>query len=161
MKLYDQIARAFVAVVNSATSNDWSIAGGIGNSCSIDFYTDASELSGPTRTTGSSISNGMFGANPRIGLGTIATIAAAGIEGTRAIGEFSIPIQSAVVANAGIAAYFAILNTNTTSGLVLGNVVLTGTVSTSGGAGDIRFNIVDWETNDQISITSLTFVQPK
>lgn len=162
MKLYDQIARAFLAAVNEAASSDWATAGGIGTQGSIDFFTTSALLS--AGTTGASIDSGrMFGTGARIAFSStpLQSITGAGIAGTRAIGTFNMPTTTAMVANAGTAAYFAILNSTATTGLILGNVVLTGTVSTNVGSGDIRFNIVDWAAGDQVSITSLTFVQPK
>lgn len=163
MKLYDQIARAFLAAVNETGTNDWGSAGGIGSTGSIDFFTTSALLS--TGATTASIDSGrMLGTGAaRIAFSStpLQDITGVGILGTRAIGTFDIQATTAVVANAGVAAYFAILNSTATTGLTLGNVVLTGTVSTNAGSGDIRFNITDWAAGDQVSITSLTFVQPK
>lgn len=165
MKLYDQIARAFLAAVNEAASDDWDVAGGIGSTGSIDFFTSGGSALLNTGTTGASIDSvrmlGTGAARIAFSSTPLQDITGVGILGTRAIGTFDIQATTAVVANAGVAAYFAILNSTATTGLTLGNVVLTGTVSTNAGSGDIRFNITDWAAGDQVSITSLTFVQPK
>jgi hypothetical protein len=72
---------------------------------------------------------------------------------TGATGTFT-TISSQTADSTGTAAYFSIIQD--TAG---GTPVLTGTVGTSGS--DINFNTVEWDSGDNISITSLSFTMPK
>jgi hypothetical protein len=160
MKLYDQLSRGILAALNAAGSDDWTTAGGMGGTAALEFYTTNDIFTG---TAGAPIPSGLFGTGAKILFDdpALVSIDGGGLNGTQATGAFAFTSSAATVATNGIASYFAILNTDATSGVTLGNVVITGSVSTSGGAGDIKFNVVDWSENDQVSITALTFVQPR
>lgn len=72
---------------------------------------------------------------------------------TGATGTFT-TIASNTADSDGTVAYFSIVQHPTNS-----TVVLTGEVGESGS--DINFNTVEWDTGDNISITSLSFTMPK
>lgn len=146
MKLYDSFAVLMLNQLNATAG-----ANGIGTQGSIDFFVSTTNLNGLTGIMGAS-SRVMFSSTP---VGTFST-SGDFTTGTRCTAVFN-AMTTGTVATTGTAAYFAILNTNATA--TTGNIVLTGSVGTS--ASDINFNVVGWDTGDNISITSLTFVQPR
>jgi hypothetical protein len=161
MKLYDGLALQMLAALNANSTSSWvgtTAAGGMSAAAAVDFYTTSDIFS--TATTGS-VLTGMLHTSSRIKFSTtpVPTFTTGGNPaGTRATAVFSFATTTGTVATAGTARYFAVLNTNT--GTASGShIVFTGSIGTTGS--DINFNVVDWQVSDQVSITSLTFVQPE
>lgn len=159
MKLYDGIALGMLASLNGAANTaNWTASGGMGTQAGIDFYTTSDVFS--TATTGS-VLTGMLNTSSRIRFANpaVSTFTTGGNPGgARATAVFSFAATTGTVANAGAARFFAVLNNYT--GTAYGtNIVFTGSLGTTGS--DINFNVVDWQAADQVSITSLTFVQPE
>jgi hypothetical protein len=154
MKLYNSFALELLLGLEAAATTSTTVAGGIGTQGSIDFFTNTTSIP----------ATGMLETSTRVlfpsGVTPINTYATDGSNpGTRCTATFK-AMTTGVVATgytASAVSYFAILNTNA-GAAAAGNVVLTGTVGTN--AGDIQFNVTSWDTGDNISITSLTFVQP-
>lgn len=144
MYLYNSIATNMLAVLNTSTM------GGIGAAGAMDFYTAVGDI--PTTGILGASSRVYFSAVP---ISTFSTSADG--TGTRVTAVFDVMTTGTAGATA-TAAYFSIMNTTATNPGAT-NIVLTGLVGTTGA--DINFNVVGWDTNDNISITSLTFVQPK
>ena len=161
MKLYSGISNAIIAALNANAVADWATtsSGGMSANAVMDFYTTNAGFSA-LATAGGAVTGGMLTSTQRIYFAAVpaATIAgAANPAGTRNTGTFAFSAATGTVNVTGNVAYFAIFNSNTTSPLA-SNIVLTGTVATQ--SADINFNVTGWQQNDQVSITSLTFVQP-
>ena len=145
MYLYDSFATVMLQQLNAT-----STGGGIGAAGAIDFFTNTTAIPG----------TGMLGASSRVLMSStpVSTFSTStDPTGTRCTAVFQ-AMTTGTASVTATAAYFAILNTNA-GAATAGNIVLTGSVGTSGA--DLNFNVVNWDTGDNISITSLTFVQPK
>ena len=154
MKLYDGFAKIMLYQLNAASTTTPGNTGGIGASGAIDFYTTSDVFTSTQTVTGmlNVASRVLFSSTP------VGTFSAAGDPtGTRCTAVFN-AMTTGTAAVTATAAFFGILNTNAGTATT-GNIVLTGLVGTSGS--DINFNVTSWDTGDNISITSLTFVQPK
>jgi hypothetical protein len=154
MHLYDGFAKLMLEQLNAASTTTPGNTGGIGASGAIDFYTTTDVFTSTQTVTGmlNVASRVLMNSTP---IGTFST--SGDPTGTRCTAVFN-AMTTGTAAVTATAAYFAILNTNAGTATV-GNLVLTGSVGTS--LMDINFNVVNWDTGDNISITSLTFVQPK
>lgn len=152
MKLYDAFALGMLAELDATTT-----AGGIGTQGSLDFYTLSSVFTSTQTVTG------MLNVASRVKIsGTKAiSVYSTSTNMTRCTAVFNAMTTGVVDTGYTAAAvgFFAILNTNAGTASTA-NIVLTGTVMT-GTTGDINFNVTSWDSGDNISITSLTFVQPQ
>ena len=153
MKLYDAIACGMLRMLNQTTTGTSTTAGGgIGVNGCIDFFTNTTALNGGTgmmKTT----QRVLFSSTP---VGTFTADATNPDAYTACTAVFA-AMTTGVVETTGTVAYFAILNT--TGATTQAGQVLTGTVGVSGS--NINFNVTAWDAGDNISITSLTFTQPK
>ena len=162
MKLYDGLAMAILQTLNStATQTGWATTdgGSIGTAGSIDFYTSTAPFINIATDTALT---GLLDTSSRIRFSStpVSTFSTGGNPaGTRATAVFSFAQATGTVATTGTAVCFAVLNV--TNNIAYGsNIVFTGSVGT-GTSNDINFNVVAWQPADQVSITSLTFVQPE
>ena len=134
---------------------------GFGTNASIEFFT----TSVPSAMTSGIGILGGAGASTRLSLYTTAlnTAFVTNTTYTQDTATFntisSATVQYAVTTLNIIPVAFAILNTTSSVYSYPNNFVLTGTVGVT--TGDIIFNTTSWNAGDNVSITSLNYIQPK